>query len=56
MPRWTRLVLAIGLAVIPSLPFLASDAVAFLRFHNWALFVGGLILGSELRAAHAEER
>lgn len=44
------LVLAAGvaLAVVPSLPFVASDAPLFLRFQNWAIFVGGLLIGATL--------
>ena len=56
MPRPLRIALALALVLIPSLPFVASDATAFLRFHNWALFAGGLLLGFELRAARAEGR
>ncbi len=42
---------AAALAVVPSLPFVQSEATAFLRFHNWALFVAGLILGWLLATA-----
>ena len=41
----------VALAVVPSLPFLDSDAELFVRFHNWALFVGGLLTGAVLTRA-----
>jgi hypothetical protein len=44
---------AASLAVVPSLPFVQSEATAFVRFHNWALFVAGLILGRVLTSARA---
>jgi len=47
---------AAALAVVPSLPFLKSEATAFLRFHNWALFVAGLIFGWVLATARAALR
>jgi len=47
---------AAALAVVPSLPFLQSEATAFLRFHNWALLVAGLILGWVLATARAALR
>ena len=53
--RTELLALAAGvaLAVVPSLPFLASEAVLFVRFHNWALFSGGLITGAVLARLRA---
>ena len=39
------LAVGVGLAIVPSLPFLQSDAALFARFHDWALFVGGLLTG-----------
>lgn len=45
------LLLGVGLAVVPGLPFLESDAPVFVRFHNWAIFVGGLVIGAVLAAA-----
>lgn len=47
---------AAALAVVPSLPFLQSEATAFLRFHNWALLVAGLIFGWVLATARAALR
>jgi hypothetical protein len=47
---------AAALAVLPSLPFVQSEATAFVRFHNWALFVAGLILGGVLATARAALR
>lgn len=48
---------AAALAVVPSLPiFVQSEATAFLRFHNWALFVAGLTLGWVLATARAALR
>lgn len=41
----------IALAVVPSLPFLQSDAALFVRFHNWAIFVGGLLAGAVVSRA-----
>ncbi len=41
----------VALAVVPSLPFLHSDAALFVRFHNWAIFVGGLLTGAVLTRA-----
>lgn len=51
-----QLILAVGivLAVVPSLPLLQSDAVLFVRFHNWSIFVGGLLTGAIV--ARARER
>lgn len=48
-------VLAAGmaLALVPGLPFLQSDAAAFGRFRNWAIFVGGLLIGAVLSRARA---
>ncbi len=34
-----------ALAVLPSLPFIQSEATAFVRLHNWAIFAAGVILG-----------
>jgi len=51
--RAELLVLAAGiaLAVIPGLPFVQSDAALFVRFHHWAIFVGGLLTGAVLMRA-----
>lgn len=51
--RAELLVLAAGvaLAIIPSLPFVQSDAALFVRFHHWAIFVGGLLTGAVLMRA-----
>ncbi len=45
------LVFGVALAVVPSLPFLLSDATWFTRFRNWAIFVGGLLTGAVLARA-----
>ncbi len=45
--------LAILLAVAPNLPFLVSEAVAYGRFRNWAIFTGGLVVGAVLARARA---
>lgn len=54
----TRELLALGagvlLAVVPGLPFVHSDAALFARFHDWGIFVGGLLIGAVLARAHAE--
>jgi len=47
---------AAALAVVPSLPFVQLEATAFVRFHNWALFVAGVIIGSVLATARAALR
>lgn len=47
---------AAALAVVPSLPFLQSEATAFSRFHNWSLLVAGLVLGWVLATARAALR
>ncbi len=47
---------AAALAVVPSLPFVQSEATAFLRFHNWALFAAGLLFGWVLATARATLR
>lgn len=49
------LVLATGvaMAILPSLPFLQSDGPLFVRFHNWAIFVGGLLTGAVLARMRA---
>lgn len=43
--------LAAALAVLPGLPFIQSDATAFVRLHNWAIFAAGVILGWTLANA-----
>ncbi len=48
--------LAAGLAVLPSLPFVESEATAFVRLHNWATFAGGIALGWILASARASLR
>lgn len=48
--------LAAMLAVVPGLPFLESPAVAFVRFHNWSIFAGGMLLGWLLAEARASLR
>ncbi len=48
--------LAAGLAVLPSLPLVESEATAFVRLHNWAVFAGGLVLGWVLASARASLR
>lgn len=45
------LVVGLALAVVPSMPFVQSDAVLFVRFHNWAIFVGGLLTGAVIARA-----
>lgn len=51
--RAQLVILAVGVAfaVLPSLPFVTSDAAAFTRFHRWAIFVGGLLIGAVLATA-----
>lgn len=53
-----RELLALGagvlLAVAPGLPFVQSDGALFARFHDWGIFVGGLLIGAVLARAHAE--
>lgn len=48
------LIAGFALAVVPSMPFVQSEAVLFVRFHNWAIFVGGLLAGAVI--ARARER
>lgn len=43
--------LAATLAVLPGLPFIQSEAPAFVRLHDWAVFAGGVILGWALASA-----
>lgn len=45
------LIVGVALAVVPSVPFLQSDAVLFVRFHHWAIFVGGLLTGAVIARA-----
>lgn len=53
LSRAELLALAAGvaLAVVPNLPFLQSDAALFVRLHNWAIFVGGLLTGAVVSRA-----
>lgn len=45
------LVVGFALVVVPSMPFVQSEAVLFERFHNWAIFVGGLLTGAVIARA-----
>lgn len=50
------LAVGVGLAVVPSLPFLQDDGATFMRFHNWAIFVGGLLIGAVISRARTRLR
>jgi len=52
----TRLLIGVTLAAGSSLPFIPNDGETYRRFHHWALFAGGLLVGAELGTARARER
>lgn len=51
-----RLLIGVALAFGTSLPVVAHDTVVSKRFHHWALFAGGLLVGGELGAARIRLR
>lgn len=51
-----RLLIGVTLAFGPSLPVVAHETVVYERFHHWALFAGGLLVGGELGAARIRLR
>ncbi len=48
--------LAAALAVIPGLPLVESEAGLWVRFHNWSIFVAGILFGWVLANARASLR
>jgi len=51
-----RLLIGAVLAFGTSLPLVATDSTAYKRFHHWALFAGGLLVGGELATARIRLR